>query len=195
MANKSTFAVDYKVVNTDPGTDAPVVTKSIDKRVRDGKIAVATSFMQSLGFALDDLWMFVAGNGQYKSCTIEVGGVKIPEKFVRILKNPSRANFEMSFAVLRDYVAGEIAVLNKETGVKFLRETDRAGHFQSVKDESVTSEIIAAQVIERRKMVAFATKLVKEDAKSSVWPPELLERQKQITERRKAERKLLKAAK
>lgn len=193
MANKSTFAVDYKVVNTDPGTDAPVVTKSIDKRVKNGKIAVATSFMQALSFAMDDLWMFLAGNGQYKKCTIEVGGIKIPDTLIRTLKNPSRANFELEFPKLRDYIAGEIAVSNREIGIKFLRETDRAKHYESVKDESVSFEMIAAQVIERRKMVSFVTKLVKEDAKSSVWPPELLERQKKITEQRKAERKLLKA--
>jgi hypothetical protein len=195
MTKNTKISVDYKVVNTDPGIDAPVVSKSINQKLRDKVIIEASSFMQALGFAIEDLWYFLTENGQYKKSTVEIGGIKLPDSLTSILKNPSRANFEMSFPKIREYVSGEMAVASPSVGVQYLRETDRSGIFNSVKDAAITTNMVAAQALERRKMSNFVVKLVKEDAKASVWPEELLVKQAAITAAKKAARKLLVAQK
>lgn len=186
---KNTFSVTYKVRNTDIGTAISPIETKVSGKVRNGSIVLPTNAMQALGFALENLWLFLAGNTQFKTCEIEIEGMVIDSKYVRMLQKQGRAAFELNFPILREGIAGDLAVTFPEVwGKGYMRDTDRNGVFKNTK--TFSTDQIAAQVVERAKMVRFVTKLVKEDAADSVWDSALKAKQLQITAKRKEERKL-----
>jgi hypothetical protein len=164
--------VSYKVINVDTAVTLPVVTREISSSIRDGKVTVAASFLQALGFALSHLWEFLNDNRQYAKISIEIGGIVLPERLVKVLKNPSEVSFndpEKGFKALRNYVAGEMVMKDPELGVRFIRETDTNKVFKSVKDANIDIEMVAAQVKGATNLDKFRGKMKHLDAQASLW--------------------------
>lgn len=125
---------------------------------------------QAVGKALYEAHMKLSGNKQWDSPIVTINGVELTDAQVKKVR-ASFLNFQVEFGVVRENVLASLAFSSEEAGVQYIRHTDRNGIF--AKQKSFTAQQIAAQAKEQLRLTRFVTSLVKEDAKASVYPPEV----------------------
>ena len=125
---------------------------------------------QAVGKALYEAHMKLSGNKQWDAPVVTINEVELTEAQVKKVRS-SFINFQLDFGVVREAVLAQLAFTSEEAGVSYIRHTDRNGIF--AKQKTFTAQQIAAQAKEQLKLTRFVTSLVKEDAKASVYPPEV----------------------
>lgn len=125
---------------------------------------------QAVGKALYEAHMKLSGNKQWDAPVVTINEVELTDAQVKKVRS-SFINFHMDFGVVRENVLAQLAFTSEEAGVSYIRHTDRNGIF--AKQKTFTAQQIAAQAKEQLKLTRFVTSLVKEDAKASVYPPEV----------------------
>ena len=125
---------------------------------------------------------------QYDKPEVTIAGITLSDAEAKKVK-ANYWDFQLNFGVVRESILAQLAFVDAEAGVEYIRRTDRNNVYKNTKSFSV--EQIAAQAKEQLRLTKDLTRWVKEDAKASVVPPEVAERRLQIAEARKAA-KLLK---
>jgi hypothetical protein len=125
---------------------------------------------QAVGKALYEAHMKLSGNRQWDNPIVSINEVELTDAQVKKVRS-SFINFQLDFGVVRENVLAQLAFTSEEAGVSYIRHTDRNGIF--AKQKTFTAQQIAAQAKEQIKLTRFVTSLVKEDAKASVYPPEV----------------------
>lgn len=132
--------------------------------------ATGKDLAQAVGKALYEAHMKLSGNKQWDAPIVSINEVELTDAQVKKVRG-SFINFQLDFGVVREAVLAQLAFTSEEAGVSYIRHTDRNGIF--AKQKTFTAQQIAAQAKEQLKLTRFVTSLVKEDAKASVYPPEV----------------------
>ena len=170
MATNKTFNVGYKVTNLKADTTVkPLVRENVTK-IDNGVIKSATSLQQAINWALDDCFGTLTGNSQYPSGSkIEFthGGLSmtLTDRMAKIVKGP-QADFELKFGEIANEIIAGFVLKNPDMGTAYVRITDTAGQFKSVK--TVTQKMVAAQLIAERTIEKEDNKWHMEDSMISV---------------------------
>jgi hypothetical protein len=147
---------------------------------------------QSVGKALYEAHMKLSGNKQWDAPVVSINGVELTNAQVQAVR-ASFINFQLKFGLVRENVLAQLAFTSEEAGVSYIRHTDRNGIFE--KQKSFTAQQIAAQAKEQLRLTRFVTSLVVEDAKASVYPPEVAQAMQLKAEAAKQKRIAAKASK
>jgi len=147
---------------------------------------------QAVGKCLYEAHMKLSGNKQWDAPVVTINGVELTDAQVKKIRS-TFINFQLDFGVLRETVIAQLAFMSDEAGVSYMRHTDRNGYF--AKQKTFTAQQIAAQAKEQLKLTRFVTSLVKEDAKASVWTPEVAQAMQLKAEAAKQKRIAAKASK
>jgi hypothetical protein len=124
-------------------------------------------------------------NRQYDAPSIVIAGVELPTSMGKKFA-VNHYDFDISFEIIREHILGELARVNEEAGVEYIRRTDINGVFKS--KSNFTAQQVSAQIKERTRMVKEIVRWTLEDAKDSVVPDSVKERRAQLAEQAKAKR-------
>ena len=125
---------------------------------------------QAVGKALYEAHMKLHNNKQWDAPIVSISDVQLTDAQVKKIRS-SFINFQLEFGIVRESVLAQLAFTSEEAGIQYMRHTDRNDIF--AKQKKFTAQQIAAQAKEQIKLTRFVTSLVKEDAKASVYPPEV----------------------
>jgi hypothetical protein len=141
---------------------------------------------QAVGNALMEAHTHITS--QYDKPEVTIAGITLTDAEAKKVK-ANYWDFQLNFGVVRERLLAQLAFVDAEAGVEYMRRTDGNNVYKNTK--SFSAEQIAAQAKEQLRLTKDLTRWVKEDAKASVVPPFVAERRLQIAEARKAA-KLLK---
>ena len=129
-------------------------------------------------------------NTQYDAPKVTIADVLLTDAQAKKFKL-SFWDFQVEFGNIREGIMAQLAFTSVEAGTQYIRDTDRNGVFSNQK--TFTLEQIAAQAKEQLKLTRDLTRWVKEDAKDSVVPAEVVARREYLQESAKAKRIAAKA--
>ena len=138
---------------------------------------------QAVGLALVEAHRSL--NKQYDAPVVNIEGVELTSTEIKKLMK-SYMDFQIEFALLRESILAQLAFTSEEAKTDYIRSTDLNGVFKNTK--SFTTEQLAAQAKERLRLTRDVTRWIKEDAKSSVVPPEVAERRAALQSAAQAKR-------
>jgi hypothetical protein len=127
------------------------------------------TMVKAVGKALTGAWEKLTS--QYDDPQVFINGIPLLPAQVKKLWKVSFIDFNLNFPVLRETLVGNFALLDASDRVDYIRHTDVNNYFKSQK--SFTIEEAAAQAKEQLKKTKFGMSLVKDQAKSSVWTPQM----------------------
>lgn len=160
------------------GTIIETIESSFEAATQESAVGKAMGFAQSVI------------NKQYDAPTVNIDGVELSSAMCKKFKLDFFA-FRIEFGKIRETILAQTAFESAESMVSYIRRTDRNGVFTGV--NKFTEQQVAAQAKEQLRLVSDLTKWVKEDAKSSVVPTEVMIRRQLQSEAAKAKRLAAKA--
>jgi hypothetical protein len=110
-------------------------------------------------------------NSQYDAPKVTIGDFELPTALAKKLCSQDFLNFRLDFGIIRETIMSNFAMSDKDAALEFMKSTDKNGVF---KDQTAfTTEQIAAQAKAQLRNVRYASRFVREDAKSSVFNEQL----------------------